>query len=299
MGQFHLLTDILSPLFNGLFSAMVVFLFATGLTLIFGILRVLNFAHGGFFMIGAYIAFSLVALFGANQSMLSYLLISAASGVALGLVGLAVERFVFRPLQKVDEAYSLIATYALLLITEGAVKAIWGVSFHSASAPEALAGIYIVGDLFMPVYAVFIICLGIACYALLEWVLHRTETGKLTQSVASDPWMAQMLGVNVPRFYTWIVVFGFFLAGIAGGLLLPNQTISPNLASAFVVQAFGVLIVGGMGNIRGTFLAAILLCVIDSFGSVYFSEVPGMFFYIAMAVMLLVRPQGLIAGARL
>lgn len=286
-------------MFNGLFSAMVIFLFATGLTLIFGILRVLNFAHGGFFMIGAYVAFSLVSLFGSTESMLSYLLVSVASGLVLGAIGLVVERFVFRPLQKVDEAYSLIATYALLLLTEGAVKAIWGVSFHSAAAPSALAGIYIVGDLFMPTYAIFIILLGIACYAFLEWVLQHTETGKLTQSIASDPWMAQMLGVNVPRFYTWIVVFGFFLAGIAGGLLLPNQTISPNLASTFVVQAFGVLIVGGMGNIRGTFLAAILLCVIDSFGSVYFSEVPGMFFYIAMVVMLLLRPEGLVKGARL
>ncbi|MEY6563354.1 hypothetical protein AB8Y43_15185, partial [Listeria monocytogenes] len=157
----------------------------------------------------------------------------------------------------------------------------------------------IAGDLFMPVYAIFIIGVGILVYVLLEWILQRTETGKLAQSVASDPWMAQMLGVNVPRFYTWIVVFGFFLAGLAGGLLLPNQTISPNLASVFVVQAFGALIVGGMGNIRGTFLAAILLCVVDSFGSVYFSEVPGMFFYIAMAIMLLLRPQGLLTGARL
>ncbi|MCY0096806.1 branched-chain amino acid ABC transporter permease [Hoeflea ulvae] len=294
-----MLTYVLSPVFNGLFSAMVIFLFATGLTLIFGILRVLNFAHGGFFMIGAYVAFSLVSLFGSTESMLSYLLVSVASGLVLGGIGLLVERFVFRPLQKVDEAYSLIATYALLLLTEGAVKAIWGVSFHSAAAPSALAGIYIVGDLFMPTYAIFIILLGIACYVFLEWVLQHTETGKLTQSIASDPWMAQMLGVNVPRFYTWIVVFGFFLAGIAGGLLLPNQTISPNLASTFVVQAFGVLIVGGMGNIRGTFLAAILLCVIDSFGSVYFSEVPGMFFYIAMVVMLLLRPEGLVRGARL
>ncbi|AKH98872.1 amino acid/amide ABC transporter membrane protein 1, HAAT family [Hoeflea sp. IMCC20628] len=294
-----MLTYILSPLFNGLFSAMVVFLFATGLTLIFGILRVLNFAHGGFFMIGAYVAFSLVSLFGSTDSMLSYLLISVASGLVLGTIGLVVERFVFRPLQKVDEAYSLIATYALLLLTEGAVKAIWGVSFHSVAAPEALAGIYIVGDLFMPTYAIFVIGLGIACYLVLEWALQRTETGKLTQSIASDPWMAQMLGVNVPRFYTWIVVFGFFLAGIVGGLLLPNQTISPNLASTFVVQAFGVLIVGGMGNIRGTFLAAILLCVIDSFGSVYFSEVPGMFFYFAMVFMLLLRPEGLVKGSRL
>lgn len=278
---------------------MVVFLFATGLTLIFGILRVLNFAHGGFFMIGAYIAFSLVSLFGSAESMLSYVLISVASGLALGAIGLVVERFVFRPLLKVDEAYSLIATYALLLITEGAVKAIWGVSFYSVAAPSALAGIHIVGDLFMPTYAIFIIVLGVVCYLFLEWALQRTETGKLTQSIASDPWMAQMLGVNVPQFYMWIVVFGFFLAGIAGGLLLPNQTISPNLASTFVVQAFGVLIVGGMGNIRGTFLAAILLCVIDSFGSVYFSEIPGMFFYIAMVIMLLLRPEGLVKGTQL
>lgn len=290
---------ILSPLFNGLFSAMVVFLFATGLALIFGILRVLNFAHGGFFMIGAYVAFSLVALFGAGDSIWAYLLISATSGVVLGLIGLVVERFIFRPLQKVDESYSLIATYALLLLTEGAVKAIWGVAFESVAVPSALASMVTAGDVFMPVYAIFIIFLGFVVYAILEWVLQRTETGKLAQSVAIDPWMAQILGVNVPRFYTWIVVLGFFLAGIAGGLLLPNQTISPNLASVFVVQAFGVLIVGGMGNIRGTFLAAILLCVIDSFGSVYFPKVPGMLFYIAMAVMLLFRPQGLISGARL
>jgi len=94
-------------------------------------------------------------------------------------------------------------------------------------------------------------------------------------------------------------VIGFFLAGLAGGLLLPNQTLSPSLASVFVVQAFGVLIVGGMGNIRGAFLASILLCVVDSYGSVLFPQVPGIFFYVAMAVMLLARPQGLIAGARL
>ncbi len=101
-----------------------------------------------------------------------------------------------------------------------------------------------------------------------------------------------MLGINVPRFYAWIVVIGFFLAGLAGGLLLPNQTLSPSLASVFVVQAFGVLIVGGMGNIRGAFLASILLCVVNSYGSVLFPQVPGIFFYVAMAVMLLARPQG-------
>jgi branched-chain amino acid transport system permease protein len=278
---------------------MVVFLFATGLTLIFGILRILNFAHGGFFMIGAYLAFTLVRAFGGDMSVGSYLLISIVAGIAVGLCGLVVERLIFRRLQQVDEAYSLIATYALLLISEGAVKAIWGVSFHSVTTPNALGGAVVVGGLVMPVFALFIIALGVLCYAVLEWILQHTAAGKLMKSLASDPWMAGMLGINVPRFYAWIVVIGFFLAGLAGGLLLPNQTLSPSLASVFVVQAFGVLIVGGMGNIRGAFLASILLCVVDSYGSVLFPQVPGIFFYVAMAVMLLARPQGLIAGARL
>jgi branched-chain amino acid transport system permease protein len=294
-----MLALLFTPLFNGLFTAMVVFLFATGLTLVFGILRILNFAHGGFFMIGAYLAFSLTRLFASDASTFAYLLISILAGIAVGLCGLVVERLVFRPLQHVDEAYSLIATYALLLISEGAVKAIWGVSFHSMMTPAALSGAVIVDDLVIPLFAIFIIGLGIVCYLLMEWILQHTATGKLMRSVASDPWMAGMLGINVPRFYSWIVIIGFFLAGLAGGLLLPNQTLSPNLASVFVVQAFGVLIVGGMGNIRGTFIASVLLCVIDSYGSIIFTEVPGIFFYVAMAAMLLARPQGLIAGARL
>jgi branched-chain amino acid transport system permease protein len=294
-----MLSLLFTPLFNGLFTAMVVFLFATGLTLVFGILRILNFAHGGFFMVGAYLAFSLTRTFASDTSIFVYLLISILAGIVVGLCGLVVERLVFRPLQSVDEAYSLIATYALLLISEGAVKAIWGVSFHSMMTPAALSGAVILDDLVMPVFAIFIIGLGILCYLLMEWILQHTATGKLMRSVASDPWMAGMLGINVPRFYSWIVIIGFFLAGLAGGLLLPNQTLSPNLASVFVVQAFGVLIVGGMGNIRGTFIASVLLCVIDSYGSIIFSEVPGIFFYVAMAVLLLARPQGLVAGARL
>lgn len=289
----------LSSLFNGLFMAMVAFLFTTGLTLIFGILRVLNFAHGGFFMVGAYVAFTLTRALDSSASMASYLLTSLAAGIVVGLIGLLIDRIVFRRLQKVDEAYSLIATYALLLVTEGVVKAVWGVSFHSAPPPDLLAGAYFLGDLFLPTYALFVILCGLICYALLEWMLQHTKTGKLMKSVASDAWMAGMLGVNVPRFYAFIVVLGFALAGVAGGLLLPNQTLSPNLANTFVIQAFGALIVGGMGNIRGTFLAAIMLCVIDSFGSLLFSEVPGLFFYIAMTIALLVRPHGLIAGARL
>ena len=290
---------VLGPLFNGLFTAMVIFLFATGLSLVFGILRILNFAHGGFFMIGAYLAFTLVRAVGDAGSTPAYLAIALVAGALVGLLGLVVERVVFRRLQGVDESYSLIATYALLLIGEGGVKAVWGVSFHSVTTPAQLGGALVADDLVMPVFALFVIALGVLAYLVLEWTLQRTSLGKLMRSVASDPWMAGVLGVDVPRLYAWIVVAGFFLAGLAGGLLLPNQTLSPNLASVFVVQAFGVLIVGGMGNVRGTFLASILLGVVDSYGSVLVPQVPGLMFYVAMAVMLLLRPQGLVAGARL
>jgi branched-chain amino acid transport system permease protein len=291
--------DLAGVVFNGLFSAMVVFIFAAGLTLLFGVLRILNFAQGGFFAIGAYLAFSMTRLIGPDLSLLNFLAIAIAAGVVVGLLGIATEWLVLRRLRTVDGAYSLIATYALLLLTEGFVKLVWGVNIRSVEPPAELAGVWMAGDVFMPSYALFIIFIGVALYLALEWLLHHSAIGKVMQSVASDPWMADVLGVPVPRMQTWIVVVGFFLAGTAGGLLVPNQALSPTLAGTFVIQAFGALIVGGMGSVRGTFLAAILLCVVDSLASVYLPGVPGIFFYVAMAAMLLLRPQGLIRGAQL
>lgn len=294
-----MIADLAGVVFNGLFSAMVVFIFAAGLTLLFGVLRILNFSQGGFFAIGAYLSFSMTRLIAPEISLATFLAVAIAAGIVVGLLGIVTEWVVLRRLRQVDGAYSLIATYALLLITEGAVKLIWGVNVRSLEPPAELAGVVMLGDVFMPNYALFIILTGFTLFAVLEWLLHHSALGKLMQSVATDPWMANVLGVNVARMQTWIVVGGFFLAGTAGGLLVPNQALSPGLAGTFVIQAFGALIVGGMGSVRGTFFAAILLCVSDSVASVYLPGLPGIFFYVAMAAMLLLRPQGLVRGAQL
>ncbi|QKH36495.1 branched-chain amino acid ABC transporter permease [Achromobacter pestifer] len=291
MDQYGLMT------LNGLSWGMTVFLTAAGLTLVFGILHVLNFAHGGFVMLGAYLAYSLLARLG-EPSFWAFMLATVVCAVALGVLGAAVDRLVFQRLRGVSESYSLIATYALLLLCQGAVKVIWGIDFLSVPPPPVLRGATEIAGVLAPNFVLFVIGCGVLAFLLLDYLVHRTELGKTVQSVAVDPWMASLLGVNVRLVLTGTVVVGIALAGVAGALLSVNQSLSPNMGSALIIQAFGVIIVGGMGNIRGAFLAAILLGIITAIGDRVFAEVPGLFFYVALISILMWRPQGLLKGLR-
>lgn len=293
-----MLADFLLIAINGLVWAMAVFLVASGLTLIFGILHILNFSHGGFVMIGAYLAFTAMRLLTGSVGIAAFLGIAALCAVAVAGMGFIVDRVVFRRLKGVDDSYSLIATYAALLLSEGAVKSVWGPNFESVYPPEGLGGALFLGDLFLPSYALFVIGAGLVVFLVLDWWLHRTASGKIMKSVALDPWMASILGINVNAIFTTAVVAGFALAGLAGGLLAPNQSLSPMMGGSYIIQAFGVIIVGGIGNVRGAFLAAILLGLIDAFGTVFVPQFPGIFFFIAVAVIILFRPQGLLSGIR-
>lgn len=292
------LTDLALTLVNALSWAMATFLVATGLTLVFGILHVLNFAHGGYFMIGAYVSFTLIRLFGGDVTLVTYLGAAIVATVAVGLLGWLVDRFVLRRLRNVDGAYVLIATYALLLLCEGATKMIWGLDFHAMQPPAPLDGGFMVGSLSVPTYSLFVIAVGLVAFVVLEWVLSRTPVGRLVQAVAMDPWAARLLGVNVTRVFAGCVVVGFALAGLAGGMLLANQSLSPALAGSFVMQAFGVIIVGGMGSVSGAFLGALLLGLIDSINTWVLPEWPGVMFFMAMAIVLLIRPRGLFGQER-
>ncbi|MDR5652785.1 branched-chain amino acid ABC transporter permease [Ruixingdingia sedimenti] len=293
-----MLADFLLIAINGLVWAMAVFLVASGLTLIFGILHILNFSHGGFVMIGAYLAFTAMQLLTGSVGIAAFLGIAALCAVAVAGMGFVIDRVVFKRLKGVDDSYSLIATYAVLLLSEGAVKSVWGPNFESVYPPEGLGGALFLGDLFLPSYALFVIGAGLAVFLVLDWWLHRTASGKIMKSVALDPWMASILGINVNAIFTTAVVAGFALAGLAGGLLAPNQSLSPMMGGSYIIQAFGVIIVGGIGNVRGAFLAAILLGLIDAFGTVFVPQFPGIFFFIAVAVIILFRPQGLLSGIR-
>lgn len=283
--------------FNGFAWAMAVFLVASGLTLVFGILHILNFSHGGVFMIAAYVALAVQGYVGPSLSLNAFAAALAAATAAGAIIGVFVERFVFRRLTGVPEAYSLIATYALLLICQGVVKLIWGVDFKGAPPPDVLVGAVVVAGNFLPAYSVALIAAGFGMFAALEIVIYRTRFGDRLRAVAIDPWMSSLIGVNVGAVFATTVVAGFALAGLAGGLLVANQSLSPELGSAFIIQAFGAIIVGGMGNIRGTFLACILLGLINAFGIVLIPDIPGILFYVALAAVILIRPQGLL-GAR-
>lgn len=285
--------DIATLLVNSLTWAMATFLVAAGLTLVFGTLHILNFSHGGFFMIGAYAAYSLTQALGGSESMAMYLFGALAGGAVVAVLGLAVDRLVLRRLGGVDDAYVLIATYALLLVCEGSTKLIWGLNYRSVMPPSVLDGAWVAGHAVIPKMSLFIIACGIAVFVAMEYFLNRTSSGRLVKAIAVDAWMARLLGVNVRLVYTATVAIGFALAGLAGGLLLANQTLSPSLASGFVIQAFGVIIIGGMGSVSGAFLGSILLGLIDAVGQWVLPSLPGLPFFIAMTLILLLRPQGL------
>jgi branched-chain amino acid transport system permease protein len=293
------LADLPSLLFNALVWGMATFLVAAGLSLVFGILHVLNFSHGGFFMIGAYIAYTISNYLPAMNNMWGFIAASALAGIVIGIVGLFVDRAIFRRLSSVEGVYVLVATYALLLVCNGFVKLVWGMNVFSASPPPELFEVSFIGSLVMPHYSIFVIVAGIAVYLFLEWLINGTSVGRLIQAIAIDPWMARLLGINVGLVYSATVVLGFALAGLAGGFLVANQSLSPELAGIFVIQAFGVVIVGGMGSIRGAFLGSILLGLVDSFGTALLPDMPGVLFFIALALILLLRPQGLISSERL
>lgn len=284
-------------LLNGLSWGMTVFLTAAGLSLVFGILHVLNFSHGGFLMLGAYLSYAIGARL-QTESLWGFLAIAMACAVAVGLLGAVVERCVFRRLKGVSEAYSLIATYALLILCQGFVKLVWGIDILSVAPPAELAGAVSFGSFIAPSFILFVIACGVLVFVVMDHVLHRTGIGKRVQSVAIDPAMANWVGINVNAVLVWTVIAGFALAGLAGGLLSVNQSLSPEMGSALIIQAFGVLIVGGLGNIRGAFLASVLLGLVTSFGDRLLPDVPGMFFFVVLAVILLVRPQGLLRGMR-
>ena len=284
-------------LLNGLSWGMTVFLTAAGLTLVFGILRILNFAHGGFVMIGAYLAASLLTAT-ASSSLWAFLAIAVVCAAILGGLGLVLDQIVFRRLRRVEEAYSLIATYALLLLCQGVVKLVWGIDFISVPAPVELRGAIPLFGMYLPNFVLFVIATGTLVFVALDYAVHRTDIGKMVQSVAADPWMASLLGVNVRVVLGGTVIVGIALAGAAGAILSVNQSLSPDMGGALIIQAFGAVVVGGMGNIRGAFVAAVLLGLITAFGDYIFADIPGVFFYIALVAILMWRPQGLMKSVR-
>lgn len=285
------MSEWLYSLLNGLSMGATIFLVAAGLTLMFGILRILNFAHGVYFAVGAYIAFMLVG--GAAETIGSYVLASAGAAVVVGFLGYLTDLLVLRRLRGVEHEYSLIATFALLLIGTGLIKLVWGVDARVASPPAALQGALKLGPALIPYFSIFMVATGVLAFVVIEWVLNHSRIGKVVQAVARDPWMAGVLGINVPVVMTASVVASFVLVGLAGGLMAANQALTPHLADGYLLLAFNAVIVGGLGSVRGAFVASFILGVGESLLVMVLPALPSIPIYIALIAFLLVKPRGL------
>ena len=277
---------------SGLTAAMFLFLIASGLSLIFGVLRVLNFAHGTFYMLGAYLAYQSMRWLGPGPGLFWLAALGAALGIAL--LGGVVERVLFRHLYGKEELYQLLFTYALGLILSDAAKIFWGTQQKSVSRPPELSGSFTLLGATIPQYNLFIIMLGPAIALAFWFVLQRTRAGRLIRAAALDRETLGALGVNVDRLYTGVFMLASFLGGLGGALISPMRATTPGMDTEVIVEAFVVVVIGGLGSLWGTFLGAVVYGQVLSFGILFFPRFSIFAVFALMAAVLIIRPWGLL-----
>ena len=277
---------------NGLTQAMFLFLIASGLSLIFGVLGVLNFAHGSLYMLGAYLSYTIASLFVGSPAAFWVALILGSIGVAL--VGGIIESVFLRPVYRREELDQLLVTYALVLIISDLVKLAWGAENRSGSRPALLAGSVDIAGRDFPTYNLFVLAVGPLVALALWLLLRRTQFGRLVRAAANDREMVGVVGVNVTGLFTGVFVLGAWLGGLGGGLAAPIGAIFPGMDVEIIVESFIVVVVGGMGSLGGTLLGALIIGQLNAFGILFFPRFAIVFVYILMAIVLVIRPWGLL-----
>jgi branched-subunit amino acid ABC-type transport system permease component len=274
----------------GLSLAMYLWLLSAGLTIIFGVLGVLNFAHGSLFMVGAYLAYTFYGML-----ELPFWLAILLSLLGVALLGLVMEWGFLRRIYDLDHAYQLLLTFGFILILDDAVKLIWGGVFKIPPIPPFLEGAWPVAGRLFPVYNVFLIAVGLAVAVGLWLLFERTWWGRTVRATASDREMANAIGVNVPRVFSGVFMVGAALAALGGALGTPVRVVAPGIGAAMIIQAFIITVIGGLGNLKGAFVSSLLVGILSAYGTLFFPVFELFFIFVIMAVVLLVRPQGLFA----
>ena len=285
------LSFLFTQFLGGLTTAMFLFLIASGLSLVFGVMRVLNFAHGSFYMLGAYLAWQAVQWL--SPLVESFWLAALFAALAVAVLGGLVERLLLRHMYGKEELYQLLLTYALVLILGDAAKAIWGTQQLSVSRPPILDGAIEMFGSILPVYNLFIMLAGVAI-ALGGWlILARSSAGRMVRAAALDREMLGALGANVGALYTGMFMASSFLAGLSGALVTPIQSIVPGMDVEVIVEAFIVVVIGGLGSFWGTFWGSLIYGQVLSFGILILPSFSLFSVFALMAVILVVRPWGL------
>lgn len=282
---------LLTQALNGLVYSMLLFLLSAGLSLIFGLMRVVNLTHGSFYMLGAYMAWQVVQWL--HPTGAGFWLAALCAALGVGILGALTERLFFRSLYGREELYQLLFTYALVLILGDAAKFIWGTDQLSVPTPPVLAGSVTVFGTTQPLYTLFIITIGPAIAFALWLLLNRTGAGRMVRAAQMDREMLDALGANVAAIYTVMFALSAALAGLSGALVTPIQSIVPGMDVLIIVQAFIVVVIGGMGSLWGTFWGSVIYGQVLSFGILIFPGFSLFSVFALMAVILIVRPWGL------
>ena len=282
---------------NAVQYGLLLFLVASGLTLIFGIMGVINLAHGSFYMIGAYMAFALSPLVeqALGGGFFTTLAISVALSVALGYL---LEWCFFSYLYEREHLQQVLMTYALILVFEEARSILIGNDVHGVRTPDWLAGTVPLGELMTyPVYRLFVSVVCVLVALALYWVITRTRLGMTIRAGASNREMVQAMGVNIKFLYRVVFSVGVALAALAGAIAAPMSSVYPGMGNQVLIVCFVAVVIGGIGSIRGALLAALLIGFVDTFGAVFFPQAAGVLVYVLMAVILVWRPEGLFRTA--
>ncbi len=284
-----LLSQLLLGLVNGSFYAIL----SLGLAVIFGLLNVINFAHGAFFMMGAIVTWLAMSRFNVN-----YWVMLVAAPLIVGLFGIVIERLLLRWIYKLDHLYGLLLTLGLTLLIEGSFRSLYGVSGLPYNVPDALSGGTNLGFMFMPNYRAWVVVASLlVCFA--TWYgIERTRLGAYLRAGTENPRLVEAFGINVPLMVTLTYGFGVALAAFAGVLAAPIIQITPLMGQNLIIIVFAVVVIGGMGSIMGSILTGLGLGVIEGLTKVFYPEASSTVVFIIMVIVLLVRPAGLFGSEK-
>ncbi|HET6309718.1 MAG TPA: branched-chain amino acid ABC transporter permease [Candidatus Nitrosotalea sp.] len=277
----------------GLSAASVLFLVASGLSLVFGALRVINMAHGSLYMVGAFLTTAIVGVF--SQPTIGFVLALVLAPVAVALIGALIEVLVLRRLYGREHLLQLLATYALVLVFAGGVRIVFGSQNRIIRPPDFLTGGVSLGTLTFPTYKLFLMFAALVVAAGLYVLLYRTTLGRNVRAAVADPELLNASGVNVARLFTTVFMIGAGLAALGGVLISPDQAVGLGMDTDVLVAAFAISVIGGLGSLTGSFVGALIVGLATSFGIMFpqTSRWSLAFIFVLMAVVLMIRPWGL------
>lgn len=276
---------------NGVGIGMLYFLLAVGLSIVFGLLRFVNFSHGAFFLLGAYFCFQL------GEMGVNFWWSLLIAPVVVGLFAFLVERFVLRHIYALPHHFHILFTVGLALVLQEAVISYWGPLGNNISPPDILQGVVMAGGFVYPKYRLFVIAFTAVMALLLWWILEGTRLGSIVRAGSESTEMVSLLGLNIDRIFSLVFALGAFTAGLAGALAAPIRGVEPFMGVEALGIAFVVVVIGGLGSFSGALVGGILVGIVQSVMSTVWSEGAHLMIYVAMAAVMLLRPNGLLGRA--